>query len=148
MSKRNKKSKILIASLLLLIVVGTFAFVAVLYYFSFLGAFSILDVFYETPKHLAVFVGIYLILSIIGEFFVKGIYYVRKRKRRADTFSEYMLLFCMNFIMNWLIISMIDGLYQPVHVEWYTEIVLGAFISLAEVLLDNGSKKEKDDRSN
>ncbi|SNZ02658.1 Regulatory protein YrvL [Terribacillus aidingensis] len=148
MSKRNKKTKTFITSLLTLVVVCTFAFIAVLYYFGFLGAFSILDVFYETPKHLAVFVGIYLILSIIGELFVKGIYYIRKRKRRADTFSEYMLLFCMNFIMNWLIISMIDDLYQPVLVEWYTEIVLGAFISLAEVLLNNGSKKKKGDRSN
>ncbi|WP_077306202.1 YrvL family regulatory protein [Terribacillus halophilus] len=148
MSKRNKKSKTFITSLLIIAAVCSFAFVALLYYFGFLGAFSILDVFYETPKHLAVFVGIYLILSIIGELFVKGIYYIKKRKRRADTFSEYMLLFCMNFIMNWLIISMINGLYQPVHVEWYTEIVLGAFIALAEVLLDNGSKKKKGDRSN
>jgi 4-amino-4-deoxy-L-arabinose transferase-like glycosyltransferase len=148
MSKRNKKSKIFITSLLTITVVSSFAFVAVLYYFGFLGAFSILDVFYETPKHLAVFVGIYLVLSIIGEFFVKGIYFLRKRKRRTDTFSEFMLLFCMNFLANWIIISMIDGLYQPVHVEWYTQIVLAAFISLAEVLLDNGSKMKKGNRSN
>jgi uncharacterized membrane protein len=147
-NNRNKKSKTFITSPLTIVVVCTFAFVAVLYYFGFLGAFSILNVFYETPKHLAVFVGIYLILSIIGELFVKGIYYIRKKKHKADTFSEYMLLFCMNFIMNWLIISMIDGLYQPVHAEWYTQIVLGAFISLAEVLLDNGSQKKKEDRSN
>ncbi|SDC42499.1 Regulatory protein YrvL [Terribacillus halophilus] len=145
--KQNEDSKILLKIILSILVVCSIAFVGVIYYFGFLGAFSILGVAYESPKHLAVFVGIYLILSIIGELFVKAFYYILIKKTKTQTFHEYMFAFSLNFLMNWIIISIVNGLYKPVDLAWYTEIVLAAFIALTEVTLDLETKKKKGSRT-
>lgn len=145
--KQNKDSKILITIILSILVACAVAFVAVIYYFGFLGAFSILGVAYESPKHLAMFVGIYLVLSLFGELFTKAFYQLLIRKRKTQTLHEFMFAFSLNFVMNWLIISIVNGLYDPVKIAWFSEIVLAAFIALTEVTLDLETKKKKGSRT-
>ncbi|MFP7493095.1 YrvL family regulatory protein [Terribacillus saccharophilus] len=144
---RDKDSKRMIAIFLSIAVIFVIAFIAVIYYFGFLGAFSILDVTYESSKHLAVFVGIYLLLSIIGELFVKGFYYFLTNKREPHTLYDCLVSFSMNFVMNWVVISIVNGLYEPVQLNWYTEIVMAAFISLIEVTLEYKPAKTKKKRN-
>ncbi|MFP7171664.1 YrvL family regulatory protein [Terribacillus sp. 7520-G] len=141
--KQNKDSKILMTILPFILAGCSIAFVAALYYFGFLGVFSILEIAYESPKHLAIFVGIYLLLSLAGEFFAKACYHILTNKQKTQTFHEYMVAFSLNFIMNWLIISIVNGFYEPVRLAWYTEIVLAAFIALIEATLDHEMKKKK-----
>ncbi|MFP7477082.1 YrvL family regulatory protein [Terribacillus saccharophilus] len=145
--ERNRGSKISITIIISILVGVPLAFVAVLYYFGFLGAFSILGVAYESPSHLAVFVGVYLVLSIFGELFAKAFYYILTKKHKTQNLYEFMVAFSLNFLMNWLAISIVNGLYEPVHIAWHTEIVIAAFISLTEVTLDNKKKKRKRNRS-
>lgn len=144
--KRNRESKISVTITLTILVGFSLAFVAALYYFGFLGAFSILGVAYESPKHLAVFVGVYLVLSIFGELFAKALYYILTKKHKTQTLYEFMIAFSLNFLMNWIAISIVNGLYEPVHLVWYTEIVVTAFIALTEVTLDHEKKKRKRNR--
>lgn len=144
--KRNRESRISLTIILSILVGFSFAFVGALYYFGFLGAFSILGVAYESPKHLVVFVGVYLILSIFGELFAKAFYYILTKKHKTQTFYEFMVAFSLNFLVNWLAISIVNGLYESVHIAWHTEIVVAAFIALTEVTLDHEKKKRKRNR--
>ncbi|MFJ6413511.1 hypothetical protein CHI12_14580 [Terribacillus saccharophilus] len=144
--KRNRVSKISVTIILSILVGFTFAFVAALYYFGFLGALSILGAAYESPKHLAVFVGVYLVLSIFGELIAKVIYYIFTKKHKIQTFYDFMVAFSLNFVVNWIAISIVNGLYEPINLAWYIEIVVAAFIALTEVTFDYEKKKKKRNR--
>ncbi|PAF40323.1 hypothetical protein CHH69_03570 [Terribacillus saccharophilus] len=144
--KRNRVSKISVTLILSILVGFTFAFVAALYYFGFLGALSILGAAYESPKHLAVFVGVYLLLSIFGELFTKAFYYILTKKHKIETLYDFMVAFSLNFVVNWLAISIVNGLYEPIHLAWHIEIIVAAFIALTEVTFDYEKKKKKRNR--
>ena len=139
--KRNRGSKITFTIILAIFIGLSFAFIAALYYFGFLGAFSILGIVYESPTHLAVFVGVYLVLSIFGELFAKAFYYIFTKKHKIQTLYDFMVAFSFNFVLNWLAISIVNGLYEPIHLAWHIEIVVAAFIALTEVTFDYEKKK-------
>lgn len=129
--------------LLIIIVIG---FVFGLYFFGLVGVFEILGVQYESIWSLVIFVGSFLILSLIIELFSRPLFTLLTRKTTGKM-KRYLTQLMVETASNLFVLFTVDEFMGSMTLSLQTELIIALLLAVVEIVFGD-DKKEKEQLKN
>ncbi len=135
------RMKIVIVSVITVLIVVAIGIVIAGYYFGILGVFKLLGVQYHSLFSLFLFVIFYLLLGMFGEILIKTFEILLTVFKNNP--ATKLVMFIIYFLVNWLLIALVDFFMDSITIQTETQIVVGMIVGLIEFSFDHNEEKNQ-----